>query len=160
SREDVVLQTLLDKLDLIRDRLGSDKVFDLISERYDNVSLSDLIFRATVGGEKDAVVREIASTWTPEQADKMVVERERRIEMSEVRWLLEALKRRRESAEERRMMPAYVRRYFAESAPLIGLTIDGDLNGIFSLVEAPDSVRRALTAYPEELRNKLTFDRE
>src|SRR6056297_617118 len=54
TREGKVIETLLKKLELIRDRLGSDKVFDSIGRLFENVSLSNYMERAVTeaDGEK------------------------------------------------------------------------------------------------------------
>jgi hypothetical protein len=57
------------------------------------------------------------------------------------------------------MMPAYVRIWFSQVMPLIGIRITGSLDAIFSFDEAPETVFRALGNYPQELQNRLTFDR-
>ncbi|MCL4368377.1 MAG: DUF3883 domain-containing protein, partial [Actinobacteria bacterium] len=87
-------------------------------------------------------------------------EQARRVEVSEVRALLDALRQQRENASLRRMMPAYVRRFFEQTAPLVGVGIVGELQSVFRLHPCPEPVRRALEGYPPELRDRLTFDRE
>ncbi len=89
-----------------------------------------------------------------------LAEQARKVEVSEVRSLLEGLRQQRETAEMRRMMPAYVRGFFQEAAPLVGVTLDGDPSSQFRLIpNCPDAVCRALENYPEELSGRLTFDR-
>jgi hypothetical protein len=77
-----------------------------------------------------------------------------------VRALLDVLEQQREVAEMRRMMPAYVRRFFQLAAPLVGVGVRGDIEGVFWLDPCPTSVGQALSTYPEDVRQRLTFDRE
>lgn len=159
TREGSVLKTLLDKMELIRQRLGSDKVFDVIGEQLGGISLSELLFSATVQGQKEAAVQAVDEAFDPATVKKHLEEQKHRVEVSEVRVLLEALKRGQEAAEERRMMPAFVRGFFKDALQLLGLQWTGDLNSIFHLVDPPETVRRAIESYPEDLADRLTFDR-
>ncbi len=160
TREGRVLKVLLNKLERIRKELGTDKVFDVIGEQFGEVSLPDLIFRAVVEGQDAAVAETIDATLTREKVEFHLSEQSRRVECSEVRNLLEALRLKQEQAQLRRMMPSYVRGFFEKAAPLAGLRIEGDIDGIFSLSPYPESIRRAMQGYPEELHNQLTFSRE
>jgi len=155
-----VLKVLLDKLQLIREELGSDKVFDVIGDRFSQRSLQELIFQAVVEGREDETVAELDRTLTREQFEHTLDQQRRRVEVSEVRAVLEALQHQREIAEMRRMMPAYVRRFFELTAPRVGVKIQGDVTGVFSLGACPHSVRRALAPYPPSIRDRLTFERD
>lgn len=159
TREGAVLQILLDKLDIIRQRLGSDKVFDVIGEQLGGISLADLLFHATVEGAEAEIVSTIEKALDPVSVARRLQEQQKRVEVSEVRALLESLRRGQEVAEERRMMPAYVRGWFLAVAPLMGLHFTGSLEGLFSIDVAPETVYRALEKYPLEIHNRLTFDR-
>jgi hypothetical protein len=72
---------------------------------------------------------------------------------------LESLRRGQEAAEERRMMPAYVRGFFAQANARLGIGYTGHLTGIFMLTNVPETVRRAIETYPPALQERLTFDR-
>ncbi len=160
TREGRVLKVLLDKLERIRKELGTDRVFDVIGQQFKGKSLSDLIFEATVEGRDREVAREIDQAVTSEKLSIQLAEQARKVEVSEVRSLLEALKQQRETAEMRRMMPAYVRGFFQAATPLIDVTIEGDITGAFRLdPDSPEQVRRTLESYPQDIREKLTFDR-
>ncbi len=160
TREGRVLKVLLEKLERIRKELGTDRVFDVIGQQFKGKSLSELIFEATVGGQTQAVLQELDQAVTPEKMQAQLAEQARKVEVSEVRSLLEGLRQQRETAEMRRMMPAYVRGFFKEAAPLVGVTLEGDPSSLFRLIpNCPDAVCRALENYPEELSGRLTFDR-
>jgi len=160
TREGRVLKVLLEKLERIRKKLGTDKVFDVIGQQFRGRPLQDLIFEAAIEGKDQEVVSEIERTVTVEQFKRMEEEQYRRVEVAEVRAVLDHLRRQREVAEMRRMMPAYVRRFFELAAPKVGVGIRGDITGVFSLDPCPTSVRRALETYPPDLQDRLTFDRD
>jgi SNF2 family DNA or RNA helicase len=160
TREGRVLKVLLDKLERIRKELGNDKVFDVIGAQFGDVALRDLIFRAVVEGRDEEVARTIDATLTRERVEKQLKEQRRQVECSEVKNLLAALEKRREDAAVKRMMPSYVRAFFEKAAPHAGVGISGDICGVFSLDPCPDTVRRAMQTYPNEIQDRLTFSRE
>jgi len=159
TREGRVLKVLLDKLEQIRKELGSDKVFDVIGQQLGGVPLKDLIFRAVVLGEEREAVCALDKNLTTERVRAQLEDQKQRVEVSEVRSLLESLRRKQETAEMRRMMPAYVRSFFHQAARRLGMTIDGDILSLFRLQGCPESVQRALEVYPQEMWDKLTFDK-
>ena len=159
TREGRVLKVLLEKLERIRKELGNDSVFDVIGQQFKGKSLSELIFEATVGGRDREVAQEIDQGMTADKFKAQLAEQARKVEVTEVRSLLEALKQQREAAEMKRMMPAYVRGFFQAAAPLVGVTIEGDVAGAFRVADCPDTVQRAIDTYPEQIRDALTFDR-
>ena len=79
---------------------------------------------------------------------------------SEVKRLLVGVQKQRESAETLRMMPAYVRGFFEDAAPLVGYQIDGEVEEIFKLSHCPAFVQSVIEKYPPHLQNRLTFARE
>lgn len=160
TREGRVLKVLLKKLEAIRKELGTDKVFDVIGQQFAEVSLPELMFRAVVEGQEAETVTTIDNLVTTAKMKARISEQRKLVECSEVRNLLVSLRERQEQAELRRVMPSYVRRYFEKAAGMVGIEIVGSLDGIFSLRSQPDNVRRALLSYPEDLYDKLTFNRE
>ena len=79
---------------------------------------------------------------------------------TEVKRLLGNVQEQRESAETLRMLPAYVRSFFEDAAPLLGYRIEGDIETTFKLSQCPTSVQNAIDEYPLNLRDRLTFSRE
>src|SRR5690606_14940202 len=106
---------------------GSDKVYDVIGEQFTGRPLQDLIFRAVVEGKEEETRQEFENVLTPEKADHNLAQLRRKVEDTSVKTQLEALNRAREVADMRRMMPAYVRRFFELAAPLVGVRISGDI---------------------------------
>ncbi|MBC8249093.1 MAG: DUF3883 domain-containing protein [Anaerolineales bacterium] len=160
TREGRVLKVLLEKLERIRKELGSDKVFDVIGQQFSKRPLQDLIFQAVVEGREEETVVEIDRALTKEQVQHTLAQQRRKVEVAEVRAVLDTLRARREIAEMQRMMPAYVRGFFELAAPKVGVGIRGDVEGIFSLDPCPHGVRRALETYPPAIQDRLTFERE
>ena len=63
----------------------------------------------------------------------------------------------------RRLLPGYVRRFIEKSAPLLGLGIDGDLDGTFAFTTqkpgALDFLWNLLETYPPARRQRLTVQK-
>lgn len=160
TREGRVLKVLLDKLDDIRKALGNDKVFDIIGAQFRGKPLADLIFEAVVEGKEAQTTSILQRQLTLENSQQILAEQGRRVEVREVRTLLKALQDKRESAEMRRMMPAYIRRFIQLAAEAIGIEIKGDIEQVFAFDPCPPSITHALNSYPLAIRQRLTVDRE
>lgn len=121
TREGRVLSVVLDKLDRIREVLGSDKVFDVIGEMFEGVNLERLIKEAIAGNrpieiydkldkiEKEAV--EKIKKYTGEALAK------KHIDLSRIANLL------RKNKEER-LPPEYVEEFFVKAFKVFGGRIE------------------------------------
>lgn len=159
TREGRVLKTLLDKLEKIRKELGSDKVFDVVGRVFEGVSIKQYIEKAMTDEEES--VKQIEQSLTKEK----VVALERQEELlfgksGDVRSQLTQLNIQRQREEMRRLLPGYVRRFVEKAAPLVGISIEGDLDGYFSFrakqAGVLDWLLPILEAYPVEQRERLT----
>jgi SNF2 family DNA or RNA helicase len=132
TREGRVLKTLLEKLERIRKELNSDKVFDVVGRLFDGVSLKEYLVQAVTEDGAIAAERQIEGTLTKEQVEA-INERERRLfgDGGDVLRQLPTLKEDIEREQFRRLLPGYVRRFLTESAPLLDLAIEGDLENRF-----------------------------
>ena len=65
-----------------------------------------------------------------------------------MRAVLGVLQHQREVAELKRMMPAYIRRFFQLAAPRVGVGIQGDIERLFWLDPCPASMTQAFASYP------------
>ncbi len=158
TREGRVLKVLLDKLENIRKELG-DKVFDVVGLQFSRKPLPDLIAEAVLEGRDAEIAEDVERELTQEHVAHTLEQQQRNVAATPLRAVLEALKAQREVAELRRMMPAYIQRFFELAAPQVDVTVHGDLDKTFAL-EGPASVEKALTTYPPYLREMATFQRE
>ena len=160
TREGRVLKTLLDKLEVMRRQLRSDKVFDVIGRLFEGASLKDYLEQAVAEDEPDAAARRLEGRLTEEQV-RALDARERALfgEGGDVRRALAALGEEAEREACRRLLPGYVRRFVEKAAPLLGARIDGTLDGAFALAPARpgalDPLLPALEHYPEEARGRF-----
>jgi superfamily II DNA or RNA helicase len=160
TREGRVLKTLLDKLEKIRKELNSDKVFDVIGRLFEGVSLKDYLERSVTDQGATESAAEIEGKLTPEQI-KAFAEWERKLygDGGEVAARLDAERAIVAREQLRRLLPGYVRSFIEKAAPLLGLRIEGDLDGVFSFAEARPRALEPfwpiLEDYPPESRNRF-----
>ena len=163
TREGRVIEILLDKLEAIRKQFRSDKVFDVVGRLFENVSLKRYLEMATTeAGERDAI-EALTGCLAPEQV-AAIAERERALYGGgEVRGRLPEINAAMEQEQYRRLLPGYVRRFVETAAPLVGLRLEGDPDGVFDLAPerpgAADALRAAMDVYPEAARGRLTVCR-
>lgn len=163
TREGLVIETLLKKLESIRVSLGSDKVFDSIGRLFEGLSLKDYMERAVVG-DKEAVANEIAGRLTDEQVAALEA-RDRMLygDGGDVKRQLPRLREDLEREAYCRLLPGYVRQFIENAAPLIGLKIEGDMDAEFALVPATpgaaSTLFNVLDSYPASRQRRLTVVR-
>ena len=160
TREGRVLRVLLEKMQNMREELNDDKVFDVIGQQFSQISLKELITRAITENQTDASIQSINTQFTMESIQRQFEGQQRSVVSSEVKRLLSNVQNQRESAETLRMLPAYVRSFFEDAAPLLGYRINGDIETVFRLSGCPTSVQNAIDGYTSQLRARLTFSRE
>jgi superfamily II DNA or RNA helicase len=163
TREGRVLKTLLDKLELIRKQLRSDKVFDVVGRLFENVSLKAYLEMATTDAGARAAIDGIDGLLTADQV-RALGEHERALfGGGDVKSHLPALNAALEQEQYRRLLPGYVRRFLETAAPLSDLKIEGDPDEIFDLIpQRPrsfDSMLYGMEFYPAEMRDRFTVYR-
>ena len=163
TREGRVIATLLDKLELIRKQLRSDKVFDVIGRLFENVSMRAYLERAATEDGARAAAAEIEGRLTEEQVRALDLRERSLFGGGDVAKRLPDLNDAMEREQYRRLLPGYIRRFVETAAPLLDLRIEGDPDGVFDLAptrpRAGDSVLDATEAYPAEARGRLTVRR-
>jgi hypothetical protein len=163
TREGRVIQTLLNKLEVIRKRLQSEKVFDSIGRLFEGVSLKAYMEQAVSEGA-DAAAHALEGRLTEEQV-VAITAREKMLygDGGDVKRHLARL--RKELAQEgyRRLLPGYVRHFIERAAPLVNIHLEGDLSGCFAMRPvvkgAIDPLLQALESYPARHRECLTVVR-
>lgn len=164
TREGRVLQTLLDKLERIRSQLRSDKVFDCIGRLFEGVSIKRYMEMAVAGDGADEAIAQLNGQLTSEQVEALAA-RERSLfgDGGDVKRELPRLRASLDREMYQRLLPGYVRQYFENAAPLVGMEMVGDPGGCFSLRSldraAADPLLHALESYPARERGCLSFVR-
>lgn len=164
TREGHVLKILLDKLEKIRKQLKSDKVFDSIGRIFSEVSIKDYMERLAAGDDADQITKDLDGRLTKEQV-KAIEARERRL-FGDGGDVKKELPRLRESIAHEayfRLLPGYVHKFMASTAPLVGIDVEGDLGGFFSLRPAKkgaiDPLLTAIETYPPAQSRRLSIMR-
>ncbi len=167
--EGAILKRLLDKLDVMRDALGPNRIFDVIGEvlSINDVNLSEML--------RDAAYDPRRLDEYLDQIDRIDPERLRRYEEAtgialarehiDLEWFKQFQSRNLE-IEERRLMPEYVARQFLAASELIGLKMETRADGFYRVEHVPqdlrserlDAVRRL--GKPESSYRKITFQKQ
>jgi SNF2 family DNA or RNA helicase len=119
TREGAVVEKLLEKLDVMREELGNDAVFDVIDEVAQGKSLEQL-FRQALARRRsfDEILAEIDAQYDPANADLV---RKARLEgLASDRIDFSGVRQRKQASEEHRLMPAYIERFFVEAFEALG----------------------------------------
>jgi superfamily II DNA or RNA helicase len=163
TREGLVIETLLKKLETIRASLGSEKVFDSIGRLFEGLSLKQYMEQAVLEGAAK-VAHELEGRLTKEQVVALAAKEKMLYgDGGDVARQLPRLRNDLEQEAYCRLLPGYVRHFVENAAPFIGLGLEGDLGGSFTFQSttrgAVDPLSHALETYPAKQRNCLTFVR-
>ncbi len=161
TREGRVLKTLLDKLEIIRRELTSDKVFDVVGRLFEGLSVSDYMEQLLTGTGEAAIEKLLDEELTADRVkDLGAGERTLYGIGGDVARQLEEQRAEVERERWRRLLPGYVRRFLIQAAPRLGLRIEGDLGTAFALHPEPASVgplRPLLATYALRGRRPFTL---
>jgi superfamily II DNA or RNA helicase/DNA-binding XRE family transcriptional regulator len=163
TREGLVIETLLRKIELIRNSLGSEKVFDSIGRLFEGVSIKSYMERAVVEGAR-TVADDLDGRLTTEQVEALAA-KERMLygDGGDVKRQLPRLREDLSQEAYRRLLPGYVRQYIQSASPLAAIEISGDLDSCFSLRPAvkgaADPLLCSLEMYTPQQRECLTVVR-
>ncbi|MDV6303540.1 helicase-related protein [Rhodococcus cerastii] len=164
TREGHVLATLLRKMENMGRALG-DEVFDVIGETFNGYRLRDLIEQVIAGElSKEAAAEAIGGDLVdPEMEARFRALTENALATHHLDWQAEADRAAR--AEEKRLPPGYLERFFRDAIEYLGGTISDRLDrGTLRVKRTPDHLvaRSRLTGATREVfpsYERLTFDK-
>ncbi len=143
TREGAVFQKLLDKLEAERQALGG-RVFDILGETFENVSLKDLLIEAIRYGEQpeikarlDQVIDSALDTGHLEEIMRRNALVEQHMGLEE----LYAVKEEMEKAEARKLQPYFIRAFFTEAFKTLGGEMRNREYGRYEIRHVPAAVR-------------------
>ncbi|MGI6209672.1 MAG: helicase-related protein [Anaerolineae bacterium] len=166
TREGAVLEKILTKLDVMREQMGDDRVYDVIEELMEDVPLLHLIERSIDAEDARAVIQE-AEQYTLGQAlehrAQQLVELQKRKTLSSSLDLREA-RNLRDASDERRLQPRFVQAFFMRAYQAAGGTVIEDRHfPVFHLGRTPtpvlDAARRARLPVAEKYDTPFVFDK-
>ncbi|RLG49610.1 MAG: helicase [Thermoproteota archaeon] len=165
TREGRILDTLFTKLDIIRQHLGSDRVFDVIGDVLPGKSLKELIVEAITNKRSmDDILKDFERI-TDEDAIRRL--REAMMEGLATRHIdVSRILGERREAKENRLVPEYIEKFFLRAAERLGIKVEKRKDGFWRISRVPYELRR--TSYDFRIRfgevykeyTRFSFDKE
>lgn len=164
TKEGKVLERLLSKLEIIREGMGDDRVYDVIQDVFENVSL-DAIINSVFNGKEtaldeflsqdDEVLKLKFSEKIKEQREKLA---HSTVDYKDARTL-------KENSDEKRLQPIYIRLFFEKAFKHIGGEFTELRPSIYRIDKLPDSIavtlRKDYTIYADNIRQiQFCFDKQ
>jgi SNF2 family DNA or RNA helicase len=167
TREGKVLNKLFEKLDEIKQALGSDKVFDVLSEVLYNKNLSQLLIEAAANARSiEDILREIEISVNEEYISQI---KENLGETLATRYIdYTRIKEMAQQAKEYRLIPEYTENYFKKAFVKAGGKLKDLKNGLISIDFIPYEIKNIAEeenfkrTYGQILKKypKVTFDKD
>jgi superfamily II DNA or RNA helicase len=140
TREGDVLATLLTKLDEARRELCTDKVFDVVGQQLQEVSIRDLLREALFETAPYSAQKQLDSLFATQKLRAAVEEQRRQASsFGDVAKRLGQLNTEIEVERFNQLLPAYVQNFVEKTLPYLGFEIEGDLNQRARLVRSSGS---------------------
>lgn len=164
TREGDVLATLLYKLDEARKDLCSDKVFDVIGQQLEEVSLRDLMREALFETAPYSAQKKLDSLFATQRL-RVAVEEQRLTASTygDVAKRLGQLNGEIEVERFNRLLPAFIQSFVDKAAPKLGMQVEGDVTESARFAPTgPDSawLRNLSPRFPSGLPEFLTVRRD
>ncbi len=143
TREGEVFQKLFNKIEIEKRALGG-KVFDVLGEAFDNVSLKDLIIDAIRYGEDPDIrsrMDEIIEGALDSDHLIEILKRNALVDQSMGLDGLYAVKEEMEKAEARKLQPYFIRAFFTEAFSVLGGEFRQRESGRFEVSHVPAAIR-------------------
>ncbi len=167
TREGQVLDRLFEKLEEIKNTLGSDKVFDVISEIFEGKNLSQLLIDAAVHARnQEEILKEIEIKVDTEYINKI---KDNLGDTLATRFIdYTRIKEMRDKALEYKLIPEYTESFFIKAFKLAGGKISRRKDGFLTVESIPyeikeiaedDTFKKKHGSLLNRYR-KVTFDKE
>ena len=164
TKEGKVLERLLTKLDIIREGIGDDRVYDVIQDVFENVKLDHIIDSVFNGKETDLDIflAQDDETLKLKFVEKIKEQKEKlahsTIDFKEARLL-------KENSDEKRLQPIYIRLFFEKAFLKLGGKFTELRNFIYQIDTLPESVTQTLredfNIFPQNIKKiKFCFDKQ
>ncbi|MBD3343282.1 MAG: DUF3883 domain-containing protein, partial [Candidatus Lokiarchaeota archaeon] len=167
SREGRVLNKLFEKLEEIRDAMGSDKVFDVLNEVLYNQNLSQLMMEAAANARNlDEILKNLDIKVDKEYISKI---KDNLGESLATRYIdYTRIKEMAQKAREQRLIPEYTENYFKKAFAKLKGKLRKRNDGFLAIDSIPYDIRKIADqdlfkkSYGEMLKKypKVTFDKE
>lgn len=166
TREGAVLSKVLQKLDVMREQMGTDRVYDVIDELLEEVPLIELVQHSIDAEDNTTVISE-----TQERLDKNLESRATNlIALQKKQSLASGVNMRearnlRDASDERRLQPHFIERFFMRAYIDAGGTVIEDKHfPVFHVGKTPTEIlevaRQAHLAVGDKYDTPFVFDKE
>jgi superfamily II DNA or RNA helicase len=149
--EGKVLKKLLEKIEKMKSALGEERVYDVVGEilSLNNVDLAEILRDAVYNPHRLEEYLEIIENISPEK----LKEYEKMTGIALAREVVDfsSFQRKNFIAEEKRLMPEYVEKFFKNAASVVGLKVEKRADGLLKIPSVPKSF------YSEELESVKKF---
>ena len=143
TREGAVFQKLFEKIEIEKEALGG-KVFDVLGEAFDNVSLKDLLIEAIRYGEDPKIkakMNEVIEGALDANHLKEIIKRNALVDQHMGLEELYAVKEEMEKAEARKLQPYFIRAFFTEAFQTLGGEFRARESGRYEVRHVPAATR-------------------
>jgi superfamily II DNA or RNA helicase len=166
TREGAVLEKLLRKMDVMRDQMGNDRVYDVIDDLLEDVPLVDLIehsIDSETGREAAAEMERRMSADLDQRAENLIALQKKQSLASHLD--LREARRLRDTSDEHRLQPMFIQRFFTTAYQAAGGTISEDRHfPVFHLGRTPAAVKEAARkdrlSVSDKYDEPFVFDKE
>jgi len=166
TREGSVLEKVLKKMDIMREQMGDDRVYDVVDELLEEVPLLQLLENSidseTAANAVSTVESQLDSGLEKRAQDLVALQKKQslasKLDLREARRL-------RDTSDERRLQPLFIQRFFMRAYTEAGGTINPDHTfPVFHLGRTPsvlmDVARSLRLPISEKLDFPIVFDKE
>ena len=163
TREGKVLKTLLTKLDIIREQLGDDRVYDVIQDVFKGIALDSIIDCVFNGKDTDlSAFIDKDATDLEGIFKKTIEENKKAIAHTTVNYDTAIVLK--DESDERRLQPIYIRQFFERAFKFLGGEYEEVQSGIFRITYIPDVLAKRMKddykIYADNVRQLLfVFDK-
>jgi len=140
TREGKVMQRLLQKLDIIREQIGNDRVYDVISDVFEGVNLEDIL-KSTFDGDVNDFNNAIDNQFTTENVKEKIKDQREKTTCSSINF--KRAKQLMDDSLEKRLIPIYLERFFKKAYVLLGGKVKKEEDFV-RLVELPEKISELL----------------
>jgi len=142
TREGDVMRRLLDKIEQIRRVLGTDRVYDVISDVIPGARL-DQLFREALSKQKtwEDLLKYVDDNFSVEKV-KAALEEATRLGLATQHIDLAGLQAEEIRAKEQRLMPEYVERFFWEAFEALGGRLERRQDGLLRIERVPYDLKQ------------------
>ena len=140
TKEGKVLEKLLTKLDVIREGIGDDRVYDVIQDVLENIGMDDII-QAIFEGRENSYTKAIDEI-TEEKVKAKIMEQKQKLAHSTVDY--KDARILKENSDEKRLQPIYIRLFFEKAFKQLGGNFTEIRPNIFRIDNMPEVITQEL----------------